>query len=89
MADDEGRVEEAREVTAHLLDKDAWDAEVEQEINAIQEGLNAQSCKGPFRMSELLSNGPAQNLRRTFISMAAQFFQQICGISKSFLTCLI
>ncbi|KAI8725726.1 MFS domain-containing protein [Fusarium sp. LHS14.1] len=77
----QGRVDEAREVTARLLGKPVNDPEVVTEIKAIQEALEVQSRGGGFRYKELLTNGPSQNFRRTMLGVAAQFFQQICGIN--------
>ncbi|KAM5349049.1 hypothetical protein ACJ41O_008872 [Fusarium nematophilum] len=76
-----GRVDEARDVTARLLGKPVDDPEVTTEIKAIQEALEVQSRGGGFKYRELLTNGPSQNLRRTTLGVAAQFFQQICGIN--------
>ncbi|KAI8673163.1 hypothetical protein LRP88_02314 [Fusarium phalaenopsidis] len=77
----QGRVDEARQVTARLLGKPVDDSEVITEIKAIQEALEVQSRGGGFRYKELLTNGPSQNFRRTMLGVAAQFFQQICGIN--------
>jgi MFS family permease len=77
----QGRVDEARDVTARLLGKPVDDPEVITEIKAIQEALEVQSRGGGFRYKELLTNGPSQNFRRTMLGVAAQFFQQICGIN--------
>lgn len=76
-----GRFDEARYVTSRLIDKPIDDPEVSTEIQAITEALEAQSAGGAFSYRELLTNGPSQNLRRTLIGIAAQFFQQICGIN--------
>ncbi|RSM16182.1 hypothetical protein CDV31_004645 [Fusarium ambrosium] len=77
----QGRVDEARQVTARLLGKPVDDPEVITEIRAIQEALEVQSRGGGFRYKELLTNGASQNFRRTMLGVAAQFFQQICGIN--------
>lgn len=76
-----GRLPEATEVTARLLGKPVDDEEVIVEVQAITEALEAQSRGGGFQFKELLTNGPSQNLRRTLLGVAAQFFQQICGIN--------
>ncbi|KFH44265.1 Sugar transporter-like protein [Hapsidospora chrysogenum ATCC 11550] len=76
-----GRMDEAREVTSRLLGKPFDDDEVSIEIQAITEALEVQSRGGGFKYRELLTNGPSQNLRRTLLGVAAQFFQQICGIN--------
>ncbi|GKT45269.1 sugar transporter STL1 [Colletotrichum spaethianum] len=76
-----GRLEEAREVTSRLLGKPIDHEDVTIEVKAIQEALEAQSQGGSFKFRELLTNGPSQNLRRTLLGIAAQFFQQICGIN--------
>lgn len=73
-----GRMEDAREVTARLLDRSIDHAEVTEEIDNIKEALEVQSRGGGFKYRELLTNGPSQNLRRTCLGMAAQFFQQVC-----------
>lgn len=77
----QGRHTEAREVTARLLGLPIDAPEVNVEVEAITEALEAQSRGGKFRFKELLTNGPSQNLRRTLLGMFAQFFQQICGIN--------
>ena len=76
-----GRMDEAREVTSRLLGKPVDDDEVSIEIQAITEALEVQSRGGGFKYKELLTSGPSQNLRRTLLGVAAQFFQQICGIN--------
>ncbi|KAK6222978.1 sugar transporter Stl1 [Colletotrichum tabaci] len=76
-----GRMDEAREVTSRLLGKPIDHEDVTIEVKAIQEALEAQSQGGSFKFKELLTNGPSQNLRRTLLGIAAQFFQQICGIN--------
>lgn len=76
-----GRVQEARSVTARLLGKPVDDEEVNAEVQTITDALDAQSGEGKFRFKELLTGGPSQNLRRTLLGIAAQFFQQICGIN--------
>lgn len=75
-----GRTEESRSVIARLADKDLYDEEVEIEMTNIREALDAQG-DGKFRMSELFAGGPSQNRRRVLLGIAAQFFQQICGIN--------
>ncbi|KFA74041.1 hypothetical protein S40288_05174 [Stachybotrys chartarum IBT 40288] len=74
-----GRTQDAREVIARLLDKDDHSPEVEQEVSQITTALSAQRGGGYF--SRLVTRGPSQNLRRTLLGIAAQFFQQICGIN--------
>lgn len=76
-----GRMEEATSVTARLLGKSIDHPEVTTEVQAITEALEVQSRGGGFQYKELLTNGPSQNLRRTLLGVAAQFFQQICGIN--------
>ncbi len=76
-----GRMDDATYVTSRLLGKPADDPEVVTELQAITDALEAQSKKGKFKNRELLTNGPTQNLRRTLLGVAAQFFQQICGIN--------
>ncbi|KAF2718202.1 general substrate transporter [Polychaeton citri CBS 116435] len=76
-----GRMGEAQDVTARLLGKAFDDAEVLLELQNIREALEVQNKGGGFRMRELLTNGPSQNFRRTLLGMAAQFFQQFCGIN--------
>ncbi|KAA8646852.1 sugar porter family MFS transporter [Aspergillus tanneri] len=77
----QGRHTEARDVTARLVNKAGDDPEVDEELRNINDALEAQSKGGPFRYSELLTNGPSQNLRRAGLAMISQFFQQICGIN--------
>ena len=76
-----GRVDEARDVMARLMGKAQDDPEVVQEMQVVMGALEVQSRGGGFRMRELLTHGPSQNFRRTFIAMTSQFFQQICGIN--------
>lgn len=75
-----GRVDEARDVTARLLDKPEDSPEVEAEMNQISAALNVQNSGGGLKFRELLTGGPSQNLRWCLLGIAAQFFQQICGI---------
>jgi len=76
-----GREQEARHLLARLAGVQVDSEEVEVELNNIKDALDAQSRDGPFKMRELLHNGPSQNLRRTLLGVAAQFFQQISGIN--------
>lgn len=76
-----GRYEEAKEVLARLEGTDVDSEAVDIEMNNIKEALDAQSAGGGFKMKELFQNGPSQNFRRTMLGVAAQFFQQICGIN--------
>ncbi|KAJ4358805.1 hypothetical protein N0V95_002727 [Ascochyta clinopodiicola] len=76
-----GREEEAKDLLARLAGADVDSEVVNIELNNIKEALAAQSYLGTFKMRELLTNGPSQNLRRTLLGIAAQFFQQICGIN--------
>ncbi|KAH5220019.1 hypothetical protein HBI62_141790 [Parastagonospora nodorum] len=76
-----GREQEARHLLARLAGAPVESAEVEVELNNIKDALEVQSREGPFKMRELLHNGPSQNLRRALLGVAAQFFQQISGIN--------
>lgn len=76
-----GREAESRDLLARLAGADINSEEVNVELSNIKEALAAQSAGGGFKMRELLTNGPSQNLRRTLLGIAAQFFQQICGIN--------
>lgn len=76
-----GRVAEARDVTARLLDKPEDAPEVDEEISQIASALSVQTNTGRFR--HLLTGGPSQNFRRTLLGIAAQFFQQFCGMFLS------
>lgn len=76
-----GRQDKAREVTARLLGTTEEDPAVAEEMNSVLEALRIQNTGGGFKMKELFTNGPTQNLRRTMISVAAQAFQQLCGIN--------
>ena len=76
-----GRYEEAKEVLARLEGTDVDSEAVDIEMNNIKEALDAQSAGGGFKMKEIFQNGPSQNFRRTMLGVAAQFFQQICGIN--------
>lgn len=74
-------MQECREVTARLQGNPIDHGDVEAEVADIRAGLEVQSRGGGFRYRELLTNGPSQNFRRTLLGVAAQFFQQICGIN--------
>lgn len=76
-----GREQEARYLLARLADAPVNSEEVDVELNNIKDALEAQSAGGGFKMRELFQNGPSQNLRRTLLGIAAQFFQQISGIN--------
>ncbi|KXT17025.1 hypothetical protein AC579_4333 [Pseudocercospora musae] len=76
-----GRMAEAQDVIARLRGKPEDDAEVQLELQNIKEALEVQNLGGDFKMRELLTNGPSQNLRRSLLGIAAQFFQQITGIN--------
>lgn len=76
-----GREQEAKDLLARLANSDIDSEEVGLELSNIKEALAAQNGMERFRMRELLTNGPSQNLRRTLLGIAAQFFQQICGIN--------
>jgi MFS family permease len=78
-----GRREEATDVTARLLGKEHDDPAVIEEINQIDAALQVQNSGGGLKLKELLTGGPSQNLRRTLLGIAAQFFQQICGMFLS------
>ncbi|EPQ29752.1 uncharacterized protein PFL1_02971 [Pseudozyma flocculosa PF-1] len=76
-----GRTDEARDVIARFAGLPEDDERVEAEMHSIQEALHVQNAGGGFRLRELLTNGPSQNLRRLIIACLAQFFQQIGGIN--------
>lgn len=76
-----GREIEARYLLARLTDAPINSEEVDAELTNIKDALEAQSRGGEFKMRELFQNGPSQNLRRTLLGIAAQFFQQISGIN--------
>ncbi|KAL6709898.1 hypothetical protein ACN47E_000683 [Coniothyrium glycines] len=76
-----GREAEARHLLARLADAPMDSQEVDVELSNIKDALAAQSAGGGFKMRELFQNGPSQNLRRTLLGIAAQFFQQISGIN--------
>ncbi|KNG50778.1 sugar transporter-like protein [Stemphylium lycopersici] len=76
-----GRYTEARLLLARLAGADVNSDEVDTELTNIKDALEAQSKDGPFKMKELLHNGPSQNLRRTLLGVVSQFFQQISGIN--------
>lgn len=76
-----GRNEEAHDVIARLLGKEMDDPAVMEEMSNIQEALYIQNKGGGFKYRELLTNGPSQNFRRTFLGALSQFCQQFCGIN--------
>lgn len=77
----QGRTREAHDILARLRGKELEHPDVKLELQNIQESLEAQSQGGGFKMSELLTNGPSQNLRRTLLGVVAQFFQQFTEIN--------
>jgi len=76
-----GRTEEGHDVIARLLGKELDHPDVLAELNGIQESLYIQNRGGGFKMRELLTNGPSQNFRRTFLGCLSQFLQQFTGIN--------
>ncbi|KAL1646197.1 hypothetical protein SLS61_008008 [Didymella pomorum] len=67
-----GREQEAKALLARLADAYIDSEVVAIELSNIKEALGAQSSMGGFKMRELLTNGPSQNLRRTLLGIAAQ-----------------
>lgn len=67
-----GREQEAKALLARLADAYIDSEVVAIELSNIKEALGAQSLMGGFKMRELLTNGPSQNLRRTLLGIAAQ-----------------
>lgn len=76
-----GRMTEAKDIIARLRGKELDDPEVRMELQNIKESLEVQNLGNGFEMKELLTNGPSQNLRRTLLGVASQFFQQFTGIN--------
>ena len=76
-----GRTEEGHDVIARLLGEELDHPDVLAELNGIQESLYIQSRGGGFKYSELFTNGPSQNFRRTFLGCLSQFCQQFTGIN--------
>lgn len=76
-----GRTDEAHDVIARLLGENKDHLAVLEELNSIQESLYIQTRGGGFKYRELLTNGPSQNFRRTFLGALSQFCQQFCGIN--------
>ncbi|KAM3414864.1 hypothetical protein BST61_g10007 [Cercospora zeina] len=76
-----GRMSEANDIIARLRGKELDDPEVRMELQNIKESLEVQNLGSGFQMKELLTNGPSQNLRRTLLGIASQFFQQFTGIN--------
>lgn len=75
------RNEEAHDVIARLLGHDLDHPDVLEEMSNIRESLYIQNRGGGFKYRELLTNGPSQNFRRTFLGALSQFCQQFCGIN--------
>lgn len=75
------RNEEAHDVIARLLGHDLDHPNVLEEMSNIRESLYIQNRGGGFKYRELLTNGPSQNFRRTFLGALSQFCQQFCGIN--------
>ena len=84
-----GRMAEAHDILARLRGRDLEDPEVKLELQNIKESLEVQNLGGGgFKMSEIFTNGPSQNLRRTLLGVAGQFFQQsVINIHASGHTC--
>lgn len=73
-----GRVEEARAILAVLEDTEPTGAEVQADIDEIQESL-ALAGKGSFLAC--FKNGELRLLNRTVLACSAQMFQQLGGIN--------
>lgn len=73
------RYEEAREVTAALVDKPLDDESVNASILEIKAGLDEEHKDGPFHFKELFQMGEVQNFRRLLIVISIQLGQQFSG----------
>ena len=73
-----GRRTEAANVIARLAGTSPDDPTAQAELKSVEDALAVQTSAG---FSVLLERGSSQNLQRTLIAIAAQFFQQIGGIN--------
>lgn len=75
-----GRNAESLAVLAALSNTTVDDQEVMNTFHGITDTLAAENS-GSFKFSEIFTHGKSQHFRRTLLGMAAQCFQQICGIN--------
>ncbi|CAI7576453.1 unnamed protein product [Penicillium bialowiezense] len=71
-----GRIDEARDVLALLLDTEVTSEEVVRQIEEIEASLQ-ETGKGSFK--DIFRNGSGRFANRAFIAIATQMGQQICG----------
>lgn len=74
-----GKNAESLAVLAALSNTTVDDQEVMNTFHGITDTLAAENS-GSFKFSEIFTHGKSQHFRRTLLGMAAQCFQQICGI---------
>ncbi|OXB33636.1 hypothetical protein LQV05_001629 [Cryptococcus neoformans] len=75
-----GKNAESLAVLAALSNTTVDDQEVMNTFHGITDTLAAENS-GSFKFSEIFTHGKSQHFRRTLLGMAAQCFQQICGIN--------
>ncbi|KAJ5629106.1 general substrate transporter [Penicillium lividum] len=71
-----GRIDEARDILAILLDTEVTSGEVVHQIEEIEASLH-ETGKGSLK--DIFRNGPGRFANRAFIAIATQMGQQICG----------
>ncbi|ANZ73681.1 BA75_01530T0 [Komagataella pastoris] len=74
-----GRLDEARNVIACLLDKPEDDPEVESQLFDIKTTVDEEFAGGPFKFKEFLQMGKTQNFRRLCITIGVNIMQQFTG----------
>lgn len=78
-----GMVDEARHVISRVRDRPEDDYEVNAELQQLVDAIHKQeTAMGAFKISEIFTMGPEQNLYRVLIGCTAQMFQQLTGINN-------
>ena len=78
-----GRKEDANKVLSQLYDRPLDDAEVQQELNTLMDTIRKTEMDlGPFKLKELVTNGPHQNFYRLMLGCGSQCMQQWTGINN-------
>ena len=77
------RLEDANRVLAQLYDTEMDDPVVKQELHTLTDSIRkVEANLGPFKYSELGTNGPHQNLYRLILGCGSQAMQQWTGINN-------
>ncbi|KAH7252787.1 putative MFS sugar transporter [Fusarium tricinctum] len=73
-----GRVDQAKEVLAHLTNTDTESAQVQKAISEIETSL---ALAGEAKVKDIFTKGPLRLFHRMCLACAAQCFQQMSGIN--------